>query len=131
MSGAGAHGLLQIMPATGYDLAGRAGMHGFSATDLFDPTTNVRLGARYLRELLDAYDQQPVIALAAYNAGKDNAARWRQGADGDVDDYVAGITYRETYGYVQKVMRTWTIYRFLWGDSVAKLSQQRRAGHAR
>lgn len=133
VSGAGARGLLQIMPATGYDLAGRADLHGFGVRDLFDPGTNVRLGTRYLRELLDGFDDQPALALAAYNAGKDNATRWRADTDGpfDVDDYVAGITYRETYGYVQKVMRTWAIYRFLWGDTLEKLSGQPRADRAR
>ena len=56
VSGAGARGLLQIMPSTGYDLAVRAGLRGFSAADLFVPEVNVRLGARYLRELLDDLD---------------------------------------------------------------------------
>ncbi|MFN8179482.1 MAG: transglycosylase SLT domain-containing protein [bacterium] len=133
VSGAGARGLLQIMPATGYDLAGRAGLHGFAVRDLFDPATNVRLGARYLRELLDAFDGEPALALAAYNAGKDNAIRWRTGQRGalDVDRYVAGITYGETAGYVQKVIRTWTIYRFLWGDVVARLAAARGSAHGR
>jgi soluble lytic murein transglycosylase len=133
VSGAGARGLLQIMPATGYDLAGRVGLHGFAADDLFVPNTSIRLGTRYLRELLDASDQEPVLALAAYNAGKDNAARWRDGQSGpfDVDRYVAAITYRETYGYVQKVMRTWEIYRFLWGDALAEWRPARAGDRAR
>jgi soluble lytic murein transglycosylase len=101
--------------------------------DLFDPATNVRLGARYLRELLDAFDGQPAEALAAYNAGKDNAVRWRAGQSGpfDVDRYVVGITYAETSGYVQKVMRAWTIYRFLWGDVVARLAAERGSTRGR
>ncbi len=121
VSSAGARGLLQIMPATGFDLAPRAGVRGFSADDLFRPDINVRLGARYLRELLDTFGGQPVLALAAYNAGEPNATRWRADGHFDVDEYVAGITFTETHGYVQKVMRTWAIYRALWSDVLGQL----------
>ncbi len=130
VSGAGARGLLQIMPSTGYDLAVRAGLHGFSAADLFVPEVNVRLGARYLRELLDDLDGEPLLALAAYNAGKRNAVRWRADETGfDPDRYVSGITYRETHGYVQKVLRTWAIYRALWGDVLERLPPPGGDGH--
>ncbi len=122
VSGAGARGLLQIMPSTGYDLAVRSGLRGFSAADLFVPEVNVRLGTRYLRELLDDLDGEPLLALAAYNAGKRNALRWRSDGEGfDPDRYVSGITYRETHGYVQKVLRTWAIYRALWSDTIERL----------
>lgn len=129
VSGAGARGLLQIMPSTGYDLAVRDGLQGFSAQDLFVPEVNVRLGTRYLRELLDDLDGEPLLALAAYNAGKRNAVRWR-GDDGDFDPdrYVSSITYRETNGYVQKVLRTYAIYRALWGDILPRLPPPGSAG---
>jgi soluble lytic murein transglycosylase len=133
VSRAGARGLMQIMPATGFDLAGRADVRGFAAGDLFDPEVNVRLGARYLRELLDELDREPVLALAAYNAGVANAIRWRteRGGAFDVDRYVTGITYRETNGYVQKVMRTWAIYRALWGGILEDLPAAGGPAHGR
>lgn len=120
VSWAGAYGLLQIMPSTGRDLARRVGVRNFDRNDLFDPDVNIRLGAFYLRSLLDELDSEPAMALSAYNAGKRNALRWKKGLDGefDVDRYVAGITYNETYNYVQKVGRSWAIYRHLWGDVV-------------
>jgi soluble lytic murein transglycosylase-like protein len=62
-----------------------------------------------------------VLALAAYNAGKPNANRWKDDGPLDIDEYVAGITFQETHGYVQKVMRTWAIYRALWSDALAQL----------
>jgi soluble lytic murein transglycosylase len=116
VSWAGAHGLLQIMPSTGRDLARRVGLSSFDRADLLRPEINIRLGAYYLSELLDDLDREPALALSAYNAGKGNALRWRKNVDGDfdVDRYVAGITYRETYGYVQRVTRTWAIYRRLY-----------------
>ncbi|MGQ0722132.1 MAG: transglycosylase SLT domain-containing protein [Candidatus Eiseniibacteriota bacterium] len=123
VSGAGAVGLLQVMPATGRDLARRAGIDGFEREDLFRPETNIRLGTRYLSELLRDLDGEPALALSAYNAGKGNALRWRSDrhAPFDTDTYVAGITYAETYGYVQKVTRSWAIYRHLYGELVETL----------
>jgi soluble lytic murein transglycosylase len=118
VSGAGAHGLLQIMPSTGRDLARRVGLGAFRTADLFRPEVNIRLGAFYLRELLEDLEREPAMALSAYNAGKGNALRWRRstGDEFDLDRYVTGITYRETYGYVQKVSRSWAIYRYLYDD---------------
>jgi soluble lytic murein transglycosylase len=118
VSWAGAHGLLQIMPATGRDLARQVGLTGFRRDDLFKPDVNIRLGSYYLRRLLDELEEEPTLALSAYNAGKRNALRWRNGLSDefDVDQYVAGITYNETYNYVQKVSRSWAIYRHLYGD---------------
>jgi soluble lytic murein transglycosylase len=128
VSWVGARGLLQIMPSTGRDLARRVGMPGFDRKDLFDPDVNIRLGTFYLRSLLNELDKEPALALSAYNAGKGNALRWRKSLDGDfdVDRYVAGITYRETYNYVQKVTRSWTIYRHLYGDLVPALERMRQ-----
>jgi soluble lytic murein transglycosylase len=125
VSWAGAHGLLQIMPATGRDLARRVGLPRFDRSDLFVPEVNIRLGAYYLHVLLKELDREPAMALSAYNAGKKNAIRWKNGMNGDfdVDEYVAGITYRETFNYVQKVTRSWEIYRHLYGDLVPRLQE--------
>jgi soluble lytic murein transglycosylase-like protein len=66
----GALGLMQIIPATGarYGLAERR--NRTIAQQLLDPTTNVRIGARYLRDLLDLFGDDLALALAAYNAGE-------------------------------------------------------------
>jgi soluble lytic murein transglycosylase len=132
----GARGLLQIMPSTGRDLARQVGMAAFDRADLFDPDVNIRLGTFYLSALLHELNSEPAVALSAYNAGKRNALRWRAGAEEpeeggaataqfDVDRYVAGITYRETYNYVQKVSRSWAIYRHLYGDLVPRFERLR------
>ena len=81
----GAQGLLQLMPAT----AAR-----FGVADPFDAAQNVEGGARYLRWLIDRYDGRLDLALAGYNAG-----------EGAVDRYAAVPPYRETLGYVLKVLR--------------------------
>jgi soluble lytic murein transglycosylase len=129
VSPVGARGLLQIMPTTGADLAHQAGVSEFRRSDLFDPPVNIRLGIFYLARLLERLDGEPVLALAAYNAGEKNAARWKYEENGtlDVDRTVAGITYRETYDYVQRVSVTREIYRALYEDEWPKLRALRDA----
>ena len=68
VSHVGAMGLMQVMPATGEELAGRLGIPWHGPQTLFDPIANVRMGVAYLRELTDRYERLPV-ALAAYNWG--------------------------------------------------------------
>jgi len=68
VSPVGAIGLMQVMPDTGEELAGRLGIDWVGPQTLFDPTTNVRLGVAYLRELSDRYGSLST-ALAAYNWG--------------------------------------------------------------
>ena len=84
----GARGLMQLMPATANRL---------SLAHPFDPVANVRAGVRYLRELLDRFDHRPDLVLAAYNAGE-NA----------VETYGGVPPYRETVGYVKRILSWWT-----------------------
>jgi soluble lytic murein transglycosylase-like protein len=79
---------MQLMPATARRL---------SLARPFDPVANVRAGVRYLKELLDRFDHRPELVLAAYNAGE-NA----------VDSYGGVPPYRETVGYVKKILSWWT-----------------------
>jgi hypothetical protein len=84
----GARGLMQLMPATARRL---------SVAYPFDPVSNVRGGVRYLKELLDRFDHRPDLILAAYNAGE-NA----------VETFGGVPPFRETVGYVKRVLSWWT-----------------------
>ncbi len=100
-SGAGAIGLMQLLPDTARGIAIRTGGTKFVVDDLYVPELNVRYGAWYLRHLLDRYGDERT-ALAAYHAGQGNVDRWRH-------DRV-GIQFPETRSYVDKVERMKAIY---------------------
>ncbi|MFL6577882.1 MAG: transglycosylase SLT domain-containing protein [Povalibacter sp.] len=112
MSGAGAYGLLQLLPSTARRTAQRWERPRPSPSDLFIPATNVTLGAGQLRILLDRFGGQTAVALAAYNAGPTAASRWLPSQAVDPDVWVENIPYNETRGYVQRVL--WHTVVFAW-----------------
>jgi soluble lytic murein transglycosylase len=116
ISFAGARGLSQLMPATATQTAGWLGKE-VTMTDLFEPATNLQIGARYLEAVHKQLDDSPYCALAGYNAGPARVGQW-QGEWGNVptDEFVERIPFRETRGYVKRVMGTWQTYRWFIDD---------------
>ncbi|MCX7898220.1 MAG: lytic transglycosylase domain-containing protein [Rhodocyclaceae bacterium] len=103
-SRAGAKGLMQLMPATAKWVAKKIGMNDFHPGKTTDLSTNVVLGTSYLRLVLDALDEHPVLAAAAYNAGPNRAKRWRAQSALDAVIYIETIPFDETRDYVKKVL---------------------------
>jgi len=123
----GARGLMQIMPATGKQVASQLGRpHSTSA--LYDVEHNVLLGSAYYRQLLDRFDGNRIFALAAYNAGPHRVDRWRKKSDGSVpvEVWVETIPYKETRNYVQAVLSYNVVFQYLQGDNRSMLTTAER-----
>jgi len=117
-SSANAIGLMQILPATGERLAVESGSPSFSAEQLYDPARNISLGTAYLQTLGERYGGNQPRMLAAYNAGEAAVDKWqRRYPDVDDDEFVESISYRETRGYVKRVLQNRRLYGALYGDS--------------
>ncbi len=111
-SSAGALGLMQIMPATAEYLAQLSGGHTFTTADLAQPEVNVAYGSYYLRYLLDYYEGNEMLALAAYNGGLANVNRWLARARAAGRELtVAQIPFAQTREYVRRVLRAQAAYR--------------------
>jgi len=115
LSPSGARGLLQIMVPTGERLAERMGQSHFDPDDLFEPETNIRLGAHYLGELQRRFDGRMSASIASYNAGPLAVESWITEADTrDDDEWVESIPYDQTRSYVKRVLRSYHAYRVLY-----------------
>jgi soluble lytic murein transglycosylase len=121
ISGAGAVGLMQLMPATAKHTAARDGIP--YGGNLFDPQENMRLGSAYFTGLIKNFGNCLPLAIAAYNAGPTNVARWLA-SNGDPEmgskpgganiiDWVEEIPFSETRNYVQRVTESIVVYQAL------------------
>ena len=114
----GAVGLMQIMPATGRNLARGAGIDKFEPALLEKPELNLHLGMAYLTELLDRYQARPAVALAAYNAGPHRLKLWSTFPEYRDDDLFAErIPFTETREYVKIVQQNARIYSVLYAET--------------
>lgn len=121
-SAVGARGLLQLMPATAEGLAKNLGVK-FDIPDLYKPEKNIQLGSQYLKQLLDAFDGNTMLATAAYNAGPNRVKRWlnTQPLSIDADIWIETLPYYETREYVQNVMAFSVIYGYRMGQRASTL----------
>ncbi len=115
ISHANAWGLMQLLPSVGRGEAKELKIRYFVQEQLLSPNVNLRLGTRYLKEMIDHYDGQVEYALAAYNAGTNRVDDWRaNGKFRDVPEFVESIPFTETREYVQAIMRNAQVYRRLY-----------------
>jgi soluble lytic murein transglycosylase len=130
VSYAGARGMMQLMPGTAREQAGKMGL-GYDAGRLTsDPSYNVMLGSAYFARMLNRWDGNVPLAVASYNAGAGNVSKWvdrygdprRPGTD--IVQWIESIPFSETKGYVQRVIENSVIY-----DQLNPTPQQRSAVH--
>ncbi len=105
VSVAGARGLMQLMRPTARQVAKRQKITFKKVNELFIPHLNIKLGTTYLRNLLNRFDNNLLLAAAAYNAGPSNVKKWRrQNPCLPADIWVELIPFNETRDYVQRVL---------------------------
>lgn len=99
----GATGLMQLMPPTAREHAGKMGIP-FALSRLENPDVNIRLGTFHIKMLLDMFRGNTYFAVASYNAGQGNVMKWRRAAPGKpVDEFLESIPFSETRNYVKRV----------------------------
>ncbi|HEX8512445.1 MAG TPA: lytic transglycosylase domain-containing protein [Allosphingosinicella sp.] len=115
VSHAGARGLMQLMPGTAREQAGKLGMPYDFGRLTSDPAYNVMLGTSYFERLLNQWGGQAALAVASYNAGAGNVNKWVR-ANGDprggtdIVTWIEAIPYSETRNYVQRVLENAVVY---------------------
>ncbi len=123
-SGAGARGLMQIMPATGRSVARQLGIRDHATERLTsDAVYNARLGTHYLSTLAGRFNGNVVMVSAGYNAGPGRPIDWidrfgdpREGREEDIVDWIEHVPFRETRNYIMRVTESLPIYRARLGE---------------
>ncbi|MDY7015451.1 MAG: lytic transglycosylase domain-containing protein, partial [Cyanobacteriota bacterium] len=114
----GATGLMQVMPATGEEVAGKINLQPYS---LDDPDDNIAIGTWYLDFTHREYSDNSLMAIASYNAGPGNVAQWlRRFKTQDPDWFVEQIPFGETRGYVESVFSNYWNYLRIYNPEIAQ-----------
>jgi len=129
-SGADARGLMQLLPGTAANVAKKNGLGWSGGDSLYEPTTNIVLGTRYLSEMAQRFNGAPWLASAAYNAGPYKVDQWVDARGTlDPDLFVVSIPFKETREYVARVMAFAVIYDWrLNGNALPISSRMTRIG---
>lgn len=116
LSRVGARGLMQVMPGTGREVAGKLGL-AYSEARLDDPAYNVRLGSSYFGQVLRMFDGRTELALAGYNGGPYRMKRlWREaGPRAELDFFLENLPIEESKNYVKRVLVFSDSYERLYG----------------
>lgn len=117
-STASAHGLMQIIPDTGEQIAGELGWPpAYDSEDLYRPIVSTRFGSYYLSKNRDLVGGNLYAGLAAYNAGPGNALAWRELAGDDPDLLLEVIRFQETRNYIRGIYEIFSTYRSLYSPT--------------
>ncbi len=124
-SSAGALGLMQLMPQTGRLTARRINLAINGNNAILKIENNLRLGASYLKQVLDIYNGNAVLATASYNAGPHRVKEWLPaGGELDADAWIDAIPLNETRNYVKNVLGFTTVYDYRLHGDAARLTQR-------
>jgi soluble lytic murein transglycosylase len=122
-SSAGAIGLMQILPETGRRMAREMKQPYSGRATLTDSASNIRLGTMYLRKMFDRFDENKILATAAYNTGPLNVEAWLPDAEQiDARIWIENIPFNETRAYVRRVLTADAIFHWRLTGEVRRLS---------
>lgn len=111
VSWAGAIGLMQIMPATGAELAHQLKIRRFRTSMLKQPDVNIQMGTKYIGYLNSLFDDNMMLVTGAYNGGPGRMRRWVASKNiADIDEFVEKIRIRETRLHIKKVIDSYDNY---------------------
>ena len=113
-SSAAAHGLMQIIPATGQEIATALKWPDYSRTDLYKPYISIKFGVYYLARQRSGLDDDLYAALAAYNGGPGNAVHWKAESGDDPDLFYETVFFSETRLYIRRISEYYEIYKKLY-----------------
>jgi soluble lytic murein transglycosylase len=116
VSHAGATGVMQLMPATARYLARiEPAVTDDDFNHLTHPARSIRMGAYYMMRMIERSEGNLVFALGSYNGGPGNMAKWRRAYPAsDLDAFIDAVPFRETRGYIRKVLGNYAAYRSLY-----------------
>ncbi len=123
-SNVGAMGLMQIMPATARWTARKIGLPNYHADQIAERQTNLKLGTRYLKYVLDDFGGSLAMAAAAYNAGPSRSRKWREGPVLEAAVWAENIPFSETRDYVKKVLSNSAFYAAMLNERPASLKER-------
>lgn len=112
-----AKGLMQLMDATAIEIANKIDEPLIEKETLYEPEKNIMIGVKYFSDLLKIYDDNMLLALAAYNAGIGNVNTWiEDGVIKSDGSDIENIPYKETNMYVRKIIRNYKMYKEIYKE---------------
>jgi soluble lytic murein transglycosylase len=116
------------MPRTGRQTAKRIGLKKFNSKKLLKAETNIPIGTAYLKQVLEEYNGNKVLATAAYNAGPNNVNSWlpKKGCE-QADIWIEQIPFNETRKYVRRVLYFTNIYDWRLQQEIKPITQRMAA----
>lgn len=124
-SRAGAIGLMQLMPATGKEVAREIRLPYSGLATLTNPESNIRLGTSYLGQMAERYSGNQVLATAAYNAGPHRVDKWLpESGSLDARVWIENIPFNETRKYVKRVLSAQAIFHWRMTGQVRRVSDE-------
>ncbi len=135
ISPAGARGLMQLMPGTAKETARKIGINHQNDWLTTRPDYNIRLGSRYISDMVNRYGGEYAMAAAAYNAGPGRVSQWinengdPRSSQRDMIDWIEEIPIYETRNYVQRVLEGVHVYRQIMGTKPVQYTTLAHMGY--